>query len=535
MAILIRDQARVQQARSFYRDIYNDNDRYFLAASRTSTWTVDTDPDTSFDNRIDMSQFRRDILFVKKVQNSDVAMLARRIDWVSNTVYDQYDDALTPTNTSNSGATSLDEANFYVLTEDFNVYKCMNNNFNAPSTTKPSSTGTEVFETADGYQWKFLFQIGASDRTKFLSSAHMPVRKVSGGGEPDFDVNGEIDNISISNGGAGYTSSPIVTIQGDGIGAIATATVSGGVVTAITITNGGYGYSFADVVLTGGGFTTLGKADALLGSTESSTLQGPVESTAVRGTIDNIIIDNIGQDYVNGDALVKIEGDGQGAQAALVINTNGNVESISITDPGVGYTKATVTLTQTLGSGTNASFRAIIAPWGGHGSNPQQELFTRRVGITVSFDNDSQDLITSNDYRQVGLLKNIHPYGNTTLFNDATGTACFTVGTSTPTSFAPDDNITTDSQGEFLVTQIRDANEDQTDDTVYLQEITAGIAESDTLTNNTQDITGLTINSSTLANPEIDVKSGELLYYDNRKPITRDEDQVETVKLIFTF
>ena len=30
MAILIRDQARVQQARSFYRDIYNDNDRYFL-------------------------------------------------------------------------------------------------------------------------------------------------------------------------------------------------------------------------------------------------------------------------------------------------------------------------------------------------------------------------------------------------------------------------------------------------------------------------------------------------------------------------
>jgi len=219
----------------------------------------------------------------------------------------------------------------------------------------------------------------------------------------------------------------------------------------------------------------------------------------------------------------------------LVINTNGNVESISITDPGVGYTKATITLTQTLGSGTNASFRPIISPWGGHGSNPQQELFTRRVGITVSFDNDSQDLITENDYRQVGLLKNITPYGSTTLFNEATGSASFTIGTSTPTSFAPDDNITTDSEGEFRVTQVRDANNDDTDDTIHLQEITAGIAESDTLTNNTQDITGLTINTGTLNNPEFDCKSGELLYYDNRKPIVRDEDQVETVKLIFTF
>ena len=70
MAILLRDP-RVQQARSFYRDIYNDNDRYFLA-SRTQTWTDDT-ADTSNDNRVDMSQFRRDILFVKKVQTADVS------------------------------------------------------------------------------------------------------------------------------------------------------------------------------------------------------------------------------------------------------------------------------------------------------------------------------------------------------------------------------------------------------------------------------------------------------------------------------
>jgi len=535
MAILIRDQARVQQARSFYRDIYNGNDRYYLAASRTQTWTTDTSPDTSYDNRVDISQFRRDILFVKKVQNADVAMLARRIDWVSGTVYDKYDDALSPENLSNSGADNLQDANFYVLTDDYNVYKCMDNNSNTASTVKPDGTGTEIFESIDGYKWKFMFQIGSSDRTKFLSDNYMPVRKVSGSGEPSFDINGEIDSITISNGGTGYTSSPIVTIQGDGVGAVATATVSGGAVSAINITNGGYGYSFADVVLTGGGYTSIARADANLGSTESPTLQTAVESTAVGGTIDNILITDLGSDYVNGDTTITIEGDGEGADASIFINSNGNVESVSITNPGSGYTKANVVLNQVSGGGSGASFRIIISPWAGHGANPQQELFARRVGITVSFDNDSQDLVTGNDYRQVGLLKNIYQYDTTTLFAEATGSSCWTIGTNAPTSYEPDDIISTESNGEFVVTQVRDGNTDGTDDTVYLLETVAGISNSDLLTNITKDISGLTINSNTLTQPEIDTSSGELLYFDNRKPITRDEDQVETVKLIFTF
>jgi hypothetical protein len=104
-----------------------------------------------------------------------------------------------------------------------------------------------------------------------------------------------------------------------------------------------------------------------------------------------------------------------------------------------------------------------------------------------------------------------------------------------PGSYAPDDNITTTSGGSFTVTQIRDANTDGTLDTVYLLPITEAIGASDTLTNTTQDITGLTINSSTLTNPEIAVHTGELIYYDNRRPIVRDDDQVETVKIIFTF
>ena len=95
----------------------------------------------------------------------------------------------------------MSAANFYVLTDGFNVYKCIDNNDNGQSTVKPTSTGTEIFETSDSYKWKFMFQIGAADRTKFLSTSYMPVRVSSGVETHAFDVNGEIDSATVSSGG----------------------------------------------------------------------------------------------------------------------------------------------------------------------------------------------------------------------------------------------------------------------------------------------------------------------------------------------
>ena len=59
---------------------------------------------------------------------------------------------------------------------------------------------------------------------------------------------GEIEAISITDGGSGYTSAPTVTITGSGgSGATATATVTDGVVTSVTVTNPGSGYTTATV------------------------------------------------------------------------------------------------------------------------------------------------------------------------------------------------------------------------------------------------------------------------------------------------
>ena len=67
-------------------------------------------------------------------------------------------------------------------------------------------------------------------------------------------VGSKVDDIAVSAGGTGYTSAPTVTFtSGGGTGATATATVSGGVVTAVTVTGVGSGYTSAPTIgFTGG-------------------------------------------------------------------------------------------------------------------------------------------------------------------------------------------------------------------------------------------------------------------------------------------
>jgi hypothetical protein len=461
-----------------------------------------------------------------------------RINWVSGTVYDQYDDKygeLDPNGdayTSNSGALSLKDALFYVLTADDHVYKCISNNANAPSTVKPSGTSISSIELEDGYIWKFMFKVEASDKTKFLTPEYIPVRKIAGSGDPVFDVNGRIDNITITNTGSSYETAPIVIINGDGRGAVATASVSGaGVLTNISLTNRGEGYSFAYITFSGGGGSGAA-ASVSLGATESGTVQEDVENAAIPGTIDRLEIVSSGIDYVDGDAAVTIVGDGSGAEAILDIDPDdGSITSVTITNRGTGYTFAEVTISSVEGAG--AEIVAVISPKSGHGANPQKELFATNVGFSVNLTNESADLFLNNDFRQIGVVKNPLKYVNTTNFQDSTGTCCFVAVTSSPSSYNMDDIITTDSGGRFIVVQKVDANNDGTTESIYLLPIIPIITSSSILTNTTQSISGLTINS--LTPPEVNNKTGEITYLDNREFIVRQEDQIEKIRAILKF
>ena len=62
MALVIRRLGRVELARSFLRDIRNNNDYYHFAIGRTSAWEDDTSPETPIDNDSYVSKFRRSMM-----------------------------------------------------------------------------------------------------------------------------------------------------------------------------------------------------------------------------------------------------------------------------------------------------------------------------------------------------------------------------------------------------------------------------------------------------------------------------------------
>ena len=573
MAILLTRLARVELARSFVREVKNviDSDTnklydyYNFALARTTAWTDEESPETAYDSQKYINQFRNNILFTQKVNPSDVCNLIRREDWESGTIYDAYDDDYSENNPAPSGATTLADAKFYVYTTSTNrVYKCIDNRNAAgiviESTDEPNLTITDIFQTDEGYKWKFMYQVSEADQNKFLDTQYIPVRKLTTDSPAYGTLVGEVKSITRTNGGSGYTSAPKVYIQGDGTGARASATINeSGEVDLVTIDseNGetfeGLGYTFAFVQFEGGGgegaeaIVTLGDADP-----ENTVLQKAVEDAAIEGTIERILIEDGGRDYVAGDTFVKITGDSvlstdQAVATVTIAEGTGTITAINVTDVGANYNYADITFVDSNGDEIHtaeddlvkkATARAIISPIHGHGSNPVRELFSTTVGIVSSLsDNTNRDLMIDNDFRQIGLMKNIYDYDEQNIWREATATTCFIANVNSSASYAIDDIIVTDEgdadEGRFRVIQIVESTVTEGTFDIYLQSIVPNIKNASVLKNVTQDISSLTINSYT--DPEISTAYGEVIYIENRTSIARSSDQVETIKAIVQF
>ncbi len=105
-------------------------------------------------------------------------------------------------NLSHSGSATLRGAIFFVLTDEYNVYKCISNNSSAPSTVKPNIVSVDNFTTADGYVWKFMYHIPSTLRRKFLTANFIPVFNVL---SSSYFSDGGIDSVNINSSGSGYT------------------------------------------------------------------------------------------------------------------------------------------------------------------------------------------------------------------------------------------------------------------------------------------------------------------------------------------
>lgn len=108
---------------------------------------------------------RSEMQAIKRINASSIAHVVPRHDWTTGTVYTKY-------TTSNA---SLPSSSFYVVTDDNYVYKCIDNNSGAQSTVKPTGTSTSNITLADGYVWKFMYDVPSSMVATFMTSSWLPV------------------------------------------------------------------------------------------------------------------------------------------------------------------------------------------------------------------------------------------------------------------------------------------------------------------------------------------------------------------------
>ena len=261
----------------------NDSDasnKYYAAIGRSEAWNDSDVSPTPLRTKAEENDFRNSMQSMKLV--ADVSLVIPRYNWSSGTFYSAYDDTQVgqPTNA------------YYVINANQQVYMVLRASVSATgtavaSTVEPTgnTTGTP-FKTSDGYVWKFMYSISATDANKFQSANFIPVKsipftninssvaEVEQKAVQDAAVHGQIIGYGIESAGAGYGSAPTLTVQGNGSNAAATATISGGQVVkvevadssdaSLKIANFGSGYDYANVEVSGGSPTKPVKVRPIL-------------------------------------------------------------------------------------------------------------------------------------------------------------------------------------------------------------------------------------------------------------------------------
>ena len=498
MAAIITEKFRQHNADQFFESFSEASaSTYYLFVGKATAFTSgttggsDSSPPTPSDGPADTEFYAWDsMIAAKNIPSSDITYAIPRRNWSNGTVYDMYDDNISSSNTTTSGASNIYDSSFYFMTSDYRVYKVLDNNDGAAySGAEPTSTSTSPFALG-GYILKYMYQVTSSEAAKFLTSDFIPVSNDSTVSAAATD--GKIESLKIT-AGSGYTNGTYyAAVYGDGTsagtssGAIVRITVSGGAIASFgltagsdtTIHAGGAGYTFGTVNL-GAGFTF---SDSGLSSAS-----------------------NMG--------------------------------------------------------GSGGAIEVVISPKNGHGNDAIGELGGHYVMTATTLSQaEGDDITTVNDFRQVGIVVDPTNYGTSTVATASTRRQTFVVKASSSSgTFEVDEKITQATTG--AVGKV--VEWDSTRSLLYFQQerfgdfgtnnttgdhsvfeganVITGATSSATLTPSTDSETITLANNNTLsttsgyANPELQPDSGNIIYLENRKPIQRDSDQTEDIKLIIEF
>ena len=467
----------------------------------------------------------------KRVISKDIELVIPRYNWIPGLRFKQYDD-----NASLSDLTSISQDGnqtvypMYVMNSEGNVYKCLSNNSSSVSNVEPTGTYTEndgfIQTDTEGqpeYLWKYMYNVRLSN--KFFTKDWMPVPYIQANTEfTDYNystvnlIDGALSKIEIITPGTGYFHSEInvesfvagsntLTISDD-IDLPASNTIK---VNMLISGNGILSNSTYITQIDPNNPTTLYLSQNTVGAGGGTSLENRISITT----------------------RVLIEGDGGTTITSSTISNN-TIEKIDVTNAGIGFTKANVTV---YGSGTGATARAILPPKFGHGYNPAVELnatnimVLSRIGEIDATENST--IPVDINFRQYGLVINPYKYNETSVMTETTAV----------------DVISQTLNVELLSFSGFNLNEMVYQGDVNNPDFIGYIVQQDVNSiklNNIYKtpvigslIVGATSGSQNIivsyVNPDLEPYAGDILYARNILKVQRSLAQSEEIKLVFQF
>lgn len=476
------------------------------------------------DNQTEKYNIYDDIIAAKRITSSYARPVIRRYNWnlTVNPRFDMWkpDYSATPADggqigkQSATGASTIGASKFYVMNASYDVFKCL---YNGESPTNPTgvdatytpsrtpSAGQGTYsdgiykEPGNTYIWKYMYTIPTDDVLSFLSTDFMPIVEKT-------------------------NDSRIAT-----------------------------------------------------------------ESAAVDGAVYIVLVEDSGSDLPNGTYYSPIVGDGTGGKVELTIS-GGSISSVNVLTPGSGYTYASVILKSGGDNGDNkfglftdtnltssatvstdavGALEPIISPQGGHGFNFEEELNAKRIMLNIRLVSGEGlgDFPIDNDFRRIGILRNpilaagagtsyavedtlsgiysmkfnnknssVNNFEVDELLVQDLGSGKTAYGT--VVSVTLDEGSTTSGVLKYIQTP------DYHTDNGVIREFDSSVAnpvigqrslvEADIDSSYDGTVLG-SVYVDGISYPEIKNNSGEIIYIENRRLITRAPDQIEDIKLVIEF
>ena len=583
MAAIITSKFRFHNAEQF-KESFSEAapTNYYMFIGRqgefasATTGGTDAVPPTPADNRKSEALHWDDMLAAKKIDSTGVAhaIPRRDLDTSGATKYDMYKPDYTASKTAQSGATNLFDSTFYFVTSAYRVYKVLDNNNNAAFTggTEPTSEAPAPF-TIGGYTIKYMYKLSTTDVQNFLTPDFMPVPTAAVSGNALADGSIHVIDITTAGLAASWATTADrtvynVPIRGDGSGGLATVIIGGtdgsldGQITTITVSGNGSGYTHgailpADIIeqhniqYLGAGsnatltFTTNPVFEVIIppdgghGSNPAKELGGnfvmmDVKLQQTEGFDFTVVNDfrqiGVVRDPFSYGTTSKYTGSTARQTLAIKLASNSGTflvdERIYQTIPAQtinSISRSSNTLTVTTAAAHQLETGQTVDITGGtmgsgatNTGHTGTHHITRLSATTFSYTVDSN--------------------------RAPTGTSL--TGTATYTTFAPEGTVVEYDASNNVLFYIQTSYDNQGTNVTYKQNIP--FSGNNTVTGATSNATGVpnvsyssSLNNTTFvsgyATPEMQPDSGDVIYIENRKPISRASDQTEDVKLIVEF